>query len=125
MIATLEAEVNDLHANVCAGLADPKRIMLLYALADRPQTVTDLVSAVHMPQSSVSRHLKVLRERGMVHTTRQGQSVEYRLADRRFIDALDLLRAALRDHLSHRAGLVEMLDVSIDLPQESVVCDED
>jgi ArsR family transcriptional regulator len=125
MIATLEAEVNDLHANVCAGLADPKRIMLLYALADRPQTVTDLVSAVHMPQSSVSRHLKVLRERGMVHTTRQGQSVEYRLADRRFIDALDLLRAALRDHLSHRAGLVEVLDVPIDLPQESVLCDED
>jgi DNA-binding transcriptional ArsR family regulator len=103
----LEAEVNGLHANICAGLADPKRIMILYSLAERPQTVNDLATAVHTPQPAVSRHLRVLRERGMVLTTRQGQSVEYRLADVRLIEALDILRAVLRDTLSHRADLIE------------------
>ncbi len=105
MQAQLEAEVNDLHANICAGLADPKRIMLLYALAEQPQTVSQLVDALRMPQPSVSRHLTVLRERGMVTAQRQGPSVLYRLADPRLIQALDLLRAVLHDNLAHRANL--------------------
>jgi ArsR family transcriptional regulator len=57
----------------------------------------------------VSRHLKVLRERGMVQANRTGASVEYSLADKRLIEALDLLRSMLRDHLSHRAQLVGAL----------------
>jgi DNA-binding transcriptional ArsR family regulator len=113
---SLAAEINDLHANICAGLADPTRIMILYALAEQPQTVNGLVAALHMPQSSVSRHLKVLRERGMVRATRQGQSVEYRLEDMRLIQALDLLRAVLHDTLTHRADLME----TIFEPQEAV-----
>ena len=116
----LEAEVNNLHANICAGLADPKRIMILYSLAERPQTVNDLAAAIHMPQPSTSRHLRVLRDRGMVRTTRQGQSVEYRLGDTRLIEALDLLRAVLRDNLSHRASLMEQLSTPAELQEEGV-----
>ena len=107
----LEAEVNDLHASICAGLAEPKRIMILYSLAERPQTVNDLAAAVRMPQSSTSRHLRVLRERGMVTATRLGQSVEYSVGDARLIQALDLLRGVLRDHISHRANLIDQLDL--------------
>ena len=102
----LEQEVNTLHAEVCAALADPKRILLVYELSEGPKTVTDLVRTLDMPQPLVSRHLKVLRERGMVTATRLGSSVEYRLADNRLVQALDLLRAVLRDHLSHRAELI-------------------
>jgi DNA-binding transcriptional ArsR family regulator len=105
----LEQEVNTLHAEVCAGLADPKRIMILYELSERPRNVTELSAALKMPQSLVSRHLKVLRERGMVSATRQGPAVEYRLGDERLIEALDLLRAVLRDHLHRRSELVEQL----------------
>ncbi len=115
----LETEVNNLHANICAGLADPKRIMILYALADQPQTVNGLAAIVHMPQPSVSRHLKVLRERGMVQATRQGQWVEYRLGDARLIQALDLLRAVLRDNLAHRANLVEKLYAPTETSEEA------
>ena len=114
----LEAEINDLHANICGGLADPKRIIILYSLADRPQTVNELAAAVHLPQPSVSRHLRVLRERGMVLATRQGQSVGYRLADGRLIQALDILRAVLRDNLAHRANLAESLNVLNELAEE-------
>ena len=109
MSRILEQEVKTLHAEVCAGLADPKRIMILYELSDGPKNVTELANALQMPQPLVSRHLKVLRERGMVIATRHGPAVEYRLGDQRLIEALDLLRAVLRDHLSHRVELVEQL----------------
>ncbi len=105
----LEQEVNILHAEICAGLADPKRIMILYMLSDGPKNVTELASAIDLSQPVVSRHLKVLRERGMVIATRQGPAVSYRLGDRRLIEALDLLRAVLRDHLTRRSELVEQL----------------
>ena len=109
MNRVLEQEVNALHAEVCAGLADPKRIMILYELAEGPKNVTELARAINLPQPMVSRHLKTLRERGMVSATRQGPAVEYRLGDQRLIEALDLLRAMLRDHLAHRSELVEQI----------------
>ena len=109
MNKTLEAEVTQLHAEICAGLADPNRIMLLYALAQGSRNVTELCSELDMPQPLVSRHLKVLRERGMVSTERRGTIIIYSLADKRLIEALDLLRAAMRDMLEKRVELVEVL----------------
>ena len=109
MNKTLEAEVTQLHAEICAGLADPNRIMLLYALSQGSRNVTELCSELDMPQPLVSRHLKVLRERGMVSTERRGTIIIYSLADKRLIEALDLLRAAMRDMLEKRVELVEVL----------------
>ena len=109
MSSSLETEVLQLHAEICAGLADPSRILILYALSDGPHNVTEICNTLGMPQPSVSRHLKILRERGMAKTERQGTVVQYSLADRRLIEALDLLRAVLRDGLAKRAELVEVI----------------
>ncbi len=105
----LEVEVNQLHAEICAGLADPKRILILYTLYDRPMTVNALAECLELAQPIVSRHLKILRERGMVKTIRKGVSVEYHLNDVRLVQALDLLRAVLRDHLTSHAELAGAL----------------
>jgi DNA-binding transcriptional ArsR family regulator len=102
----LTQEVTQLHADICSALADPSRILLLYALVEQPRTVNELANEVKISQSATSRHLKVLRERGLVSAIRMGQSIEYSLNDPRIIEALDLLRAVLRDSLSHRANLM-------------------
>ena len=104
--AQLSQEVIHLHADMCSALADPSRLLLIYALADRPRTVTELTADVNISQSTTSRHLRVLREHGLVRAERQGQNIEYTLCDHRIVDALDLLRAVLRDGLAHRAGLI-------------------
>lgn len=109
MNKTLETEVLQLHAEICGGLADPSRIMILYTLFDGPKNVTEICNGLEMPQPSVSRHLKVLRERRMVTTERKGTVVQYSIADKRLIEALDILRAVLRDGLAKRAELVEAI----------------
>ncbi len=109
MNSVLENEVLQLHAEICAGLADPSRIMILYALSDGPRSVTEICKALGMPQPSVSRHLKILRERRMVTVERQGTVMQYSLADRRLIEALDLLRAVLRDGIAKRAELIDVI----------------
>lgn len=105
----LQQEIALLHAQVCQGLADPKRILLLYALAEGPRRVTDLAETLGLPQPTVSHHLKILRERGLVTAEQEGTAVYYALADGRVIQALDLLRDVLRDQLALRSGLVEQL----------------
>jgi DNA-binding transcriptional ArsR family regulator len=103
------AEINALHAGLCSGVADPHRIALLYELSTGAKNVSDLVAALALPQSSVSRHLRILRDRQLVITRRQGTMVYYELADTRVIDALDLLRAILRARLESRALLADAL----------------
>jgi len=105
----LEQEINQLHAEICGGLADPKRILILYALHEKPRNVNELVELLELSQPMVSRHLKVLRERGMVTTIRYGTTVEYRIADERLIQALDLLRAVLASKLLNQAALADSI----------------
>ena len=109
MNKTLEAEITQLHAEICGGLADPNRIMILYTLSQNPRNVTELCNELDMPQPLVSRHLKILRERGMVTSERRGTVILYSLGDTRLIQALDLLRAVMHDNISKRAKLVSVL----------------
>ena len=74
MNQNLEAEVTQLHAEICAGLADPNRILILYELSQSPRNVTELCNNLHMQQPLVSRHLKILRERRMVASERRRRS---------------------------------------------------
>jgi hypothetical protein len=44
----LEQEINQLHAEICAGLADPKRILILYALHEKPRNINELVELLDL-----------------------------------------------------------------------------
>ena len=105
----LEREVNQLHASICQALADPKRILILYELHGGPKTVTELTEALKVPQPTVSRHLKMLREQRLVHNERDGVSIRYSLSDDRVITALDTMRAVLLGSLAQQAELAEGL----------------
>jgi len=104
---SLTGEITELHAELCAALSDPKRILMLYVLAERTVNVSDLANEIGISQPAASRHLRILRERGLVQAERQGASVDYKLTDQRLIQALDLLRAVLRDRIAHRASLMD------------------
>jgi ArsR family transcriptional regulator len=106
---TLKQEIIQLEADFCAALSDPTRILILYALNERSQNVTELTHELGIPQPTTSRHLKVLRERGLVYTERQGNVITYHLTDHRIIQAMDLLRSAMRDRLTQRANLITEL----------------
>jgi len=105
----LEQEAQLLHNRICYALGDPKRVLLLYLLSDGPKCVNELVEALRLPQSTVSRHLRVLRERGLANAERSGTAVYYTLADPRVIQALDLLRAVLVSQLTASAEWVQSL----------------
>ena len=109
MTRPLEPEIRELHAQICQALADPTRIMLLYALVEKSKNVGELAAELDLSQPNISRHLTVLRERGMVNAARDGANVVYSLADKRVIEALDLMRQVLGDHLAAGAQLAKAM----------------
>jgi DNA-binding transcriptional ArsR family regulator len=102
----LEQEITQLHSGVCSALADPTRIRILYSLSEQSCNVTELSECLGITQPTASRHLKVLRERDLVDAEREGTSVIYTLRDKRLIQALDLLRAVVREVNQRRLGIV-------------------
>ncbi|HEY54502.1 MAG TPA: winged helix-turn-helix transcriptional regulator [Caldilineae bacterium] len=97
------SEVNRLHAELCTALADPIRITLLYTLAEQSSNVSELTERLSLPQSTVSRHLRILRTSHLVHHQRSGRQVLYSLEDRRIVQALDLLRQVLGERVASHA----------------------
>lgn len=96
-ITTLAAPPEDLRAvaSYHKALADPTRLRLLQRLADRPATVTELISYVDLSQPLVSWHLRRLRAAGVVETRRSGREVICTISR----DALDYFRARDRELL--------------------------
>jgi DNA-binding transcriptional ArsR family regulator len=102
----LAQEISQLEADFCFALSDPTRLLILYSLGGGAHNVTELASDLNLAQPTASRHLKILRDRGLVYTVRHGTTVHYHLGDERLLEALDLLRSVMRDRLTHRAELV-------------------
>ena len=66
-------------ADLLDALAEPTRLRILNCLAAAPLFVSDLQAVLGVPQPTVSRHLKVLKEAGLVRDTPIAQFVLYRL----------------------------------------------
>ncbi|HEY9126566.1 MAG TPA: metalloregulator ArsR/SmtB family transcription factor, partial [Acidobacteriaceae bacterium] len=60
------------------AIAEPRRRQILSYLAPAERQVSEIVSAVGLDQPSVSKHLGVLREVGLVHVRRNGRHRFYR-----------------------------------------------
>jgi DNA-binding transcriptional ArsR family regulator len=66
-------------AALLKALGNEQRLMILCNLVAGPLTVGALNEHVHLSQSALSQHLGVLRESGIVATTRESQSIIYSL----------------------------------------------
>jgi ArsR family transcriptional regulator len=79
------------------ALADPVRLRLLRLLERHELGVAELCAIVQLPQSTVSRHLKLLADQGWVTSHREGTSNLYRLAGDELDDAPRALWSVVRE----------------------------
>jgi len=66
------------QARIAKALAHPTRLMMLDVLADREWCVCELTELVRVDQSTVSKHLSVLKQAGIVSDRKQGTMTFYR-----------------------------------------------
>ena len=105
-VNSFRVEITQLQADMCSAFTDPTRILILYLLHEAPHNVTELASQMNIPQPTVSRHLKVLRDHGLVQTARNGVTITYSIVDDRLIQSLEILRVVLHDTITSKANLM-------------------
>ncbi|MBI9075166.1 MAG: winged helix-turn-helix transcriptional regulator [Desulfatibacillum sp.] len=66
---------------VMKALSDPSRVSIVKMLGSKVMCVCELQSALGLAQSTVSKHLKILEEAGLIDFFKDGLWVNYRLAD--------------------------------------------
>lgn len=64
---------------ILKAAADPTRQQILRLLEEKPRTVNEIVERFALSQPTISRHLLVLKNAGLVEAERQGQHVIYSL----------------------------------------------
>jgi len=72
-------EAADEALSLLKALADPLRLRVIQALGQGERCVCDLTSELHLAQSRLSFHLRVLRQAGLISAREQGRWVYYRL----------------------------------------------
>ena len=83
------------------------RIEIVHVLRDGPQRVREIARITGHPQASISRHLGVLRNGGVVIAHRHAQDVVYQIANPKIVSICDLMRDVLVEEASRRSKLVE------------------
>jgi ArsR family transcriptional regulator len=72
--------MTDSEVALLQALADPNRLAIVRKLAQEGEAgAGEFTACCEVAQPTISHHLKVLREAGMVATSRQGTSIRYRL----------------------------------------------
>lgn len=81
----------ELRAELVHGLSDASRQRILDTLRGREQRVADIVELTGLSQPNASKHLRCLRECGLVEGEKRGREVFYALVDGlpEVLDALD------------------------------------
>jgi len=101
--------------NTFAALAEPNRRMLLEAMIDGAKPVNQLVELIGQSQPVVSKHLRVLRESGLVSVERNGQQRLYSINPQ----PLRELDQWLQPYRQFWAAKLDALEVHLDsLPEE-------
>ena len=102
-----------MHAELCKALANEHRQAILHAIGDGEKCVGDLAAEIGISVHNVSQHLRVLKERRLVASRKEAQTVYYRVTNMKFIQACALIREALvEQHLAQGESLqaAELLD---------------
>ena len=94
------------RARIAKALGHASRLMMLDALADREMCVCELTELVGADQSTVSKHLGVLKQAGLVADRREGTMIFYRLKVACLRGFWQCIESVLKENLkTHQAAL--------------------
>jgi DNA-binding transcriptional ArsR family regulator len=81
-------------ADLLKAMANPQRLRVLCLLIEREMAVGEINALVDLSQSALSQHLAVLREKNLVSTRREAQTVYYSVSDGLVHDIIETLHTA-------------------------------
>jgi len=105
---------------VTKALSDPNRIKIIKLLQQKMMCVCELQAALRIAQPTVSKHLRILEEAGLVDFKKEGLWVNYFLADGKRSPYAASLLGNLRHWLADDPEIVELSKAALFLSREEL-----
>ena len=105
---------------VMKALSDPNRVKIMKLLQHKVMCVCEMRDALQLSQPSVSKHLKILEEAGLVNFKKDGLWVNYCLADGRDSPYAASLLGNLRHWLEEETEIAEIVERLPDIRREEI-----
>lgn len=84
-------------ANIFSAMSDSNRAKILMLLIKQSLCVCDLEQLIGISQSSISHHLRILKNHKIVKFTKKGKRVYYSLDDNHIMDILNICKAHVEE----------------------------
>ena len=108
----------ELQARFCQAMSQPARVQIVHRLQDGPCLARELSQAIGLSQTSLSRHLALLRTNGIVVAHRDGQHIVYELTSPKIAAICDSMRQVLSEQVAHQAEIARALDQPSPAPSD-------
>jgi len=95
----------ELHAELCSMMANPKRLAILESLHPGERSVSAIAEELGTSISTISQHLRLLRDKNVVTSRKDGQTVYYSIRDLRMVEACNTIRAVLLDGIKAQGDI--------------------
>jgi len=95
------------RATILKALAHPARLFMIEELAEKSYCVNELTEMVGLDISTVSKHLSILKNAGLVNVEKKGKQVFYSLRIRCALNFLDCVEAVLREQTQDRLDAMQ------------------
>ena len=100
------------HADFCKVISHPPRLQIIDILQEEEMTVTDLATRLEIAVGNLSQHLNLMKQRRVLESRKEGNSVIYRLANPKMIKACCLIREILFEQMQQDTALLKRMDQS-------------
>lgn len=109
---SVEKDLYRRHADFCKVIAHPTRLQIIDILHDGEMSVTDLATRLQVTVGNLSQHLNLMKQRRVLASRKEGNSVIYRLANPKMIKACCLIREILFEQMQEDTNLLKQMDRS-------------
>lgn len=109
IVKNIDDMIFKIKADFLRALSHPVRLQIIEYLKNREVTVGKLVEELGVEQSSLSRHLAILRELGVLSARQEKKNVYYKLHDHDIFEILRPIAELLRKKLKRSEKLLESL----------------
>ena len=108
----VEKDLYRKHADFCKVISHPTRLQIIDILRDGEMAVTDLALKLEITVGNLSQHLNLMKQRRVLESRKEGNSVIYRLANPKMIKACCLIREILYEQMEQDTALLKRMDQS-------------
>lgn len=100
----------ELQAELCQMMANAKRIAIVEILSQGEYCVSELAKALETTVSTISQHLRTMKDKGVVLNRKDGQTVYYRLKNPKLVEGCHIMREFLLEEMEAKGRIARDYD---------------